>query len=435
MRQLLVLGALLSLVATGCVAQVRGVRQQQPFMQMDQPVSVALVSVDVPTWVAQAAPAADAPAEMIAAAIPPAFLPGPYQVVDRRGAGALITLGPDTAPIIQPSATPVAEVGIPYLFDDDGRASAVGAPHITWRLGGGPPGFAVATDGTVTWTPTEQGRFQVDLIAMNARGETPYSFAVSVERAGANVQVEPRSPPAPALAADQAFVALLPSGLPASIAEPLLLGVQVVDWHEGQETVVKSTRRKAFTDVVYTLWTREGREVETRRVRIEQVPLGSFQNAAKLVPDRPYWMQTSLSREWWRASAPLKEDELFTSTAQASASAFAHPYGVREILFSAQLDESSPVLKEGIERTKKDDFAGALESFTTAAAADPQLAGAFFNAGVILEVLGRDAEALDQYRKASAIDPKNGLYTRPQKSLANRVELYRAVPLPGATRE
>jgi len=412
----------------GCVAQVRDVREQQPFVQTAAPVDVALVTLDVPSWVRARAPSADLPAPLLRASLANAFSPGPYRLIDRSAVGGRIAIGPNTPPIIQKSATGLAEVGMPYPYDDDGRANAVGAPLISWFLVEGPQGFEIAPDGVVRWTPELAGPVEIQLVARNQLGQTPYKFIVDVKEAGTKLKVTPSSPSAPNILATQDYTALLPPAFPPEIKEPLVLGVQVVDWREGSEAAMKTTKRKAFTDVVYTLWTREGEEVETTRVRLEQIPLGRFREAVHFVPDRPSWQKWSSSKIWGLKTAPMEDKEIFQATAEANAAAFAFPYGVREINYSAQLEDGSPALTPGIELSNKDDFAGALAAFEALIQANPSLPGAHYNAGVMLELLGQDQNALDHYTKAKQLDPSKGLYERARSAVFERLEAYRRLP-------
>ena len=86
-----------------------------------------------------------------------------------------------------------------------------------------------------------------------------------------------------------------------------------------------------------------------------------------------------------------------------------------------QLDESSPALKPGIELSNNKDYEGALKSFADATAADPKLAGAFFNMGVMCEMLGRDQEALEHYRQAWLLAPKEDRFRAARDFVNNRL--------------
>ena len=181
--------------------------------------------------------------------------------------------------------------------------------------------------------------------------------------------------------------------------------------------------RPTFTaDVVYTVWTRGGREVETRRVQVNGIPAAPFTERVKLLPKRTFWASPTEDSDLRSRYASLDEAKLPVETAQVSADVFAYTYGAHQRWFSAQLDETSPLLKPGIELSNKDDFEGAYRSFAEVAAANPQLAGAFFNQGVMCEVLGRDEEASALYKKARGLDAKEGLYVRQQEALEDRLK-------------
>jgi hypothetical protein len=419
--------AFISLLS-GCVAQVRGQRVQRPFRLAPEGSRIALVSIDVPPW---ARPASDDPVALLRAAIPAAFEGSSFVVVDQTQRGYVLPIGPKTRPLVFHTAAAFGEVGQPYAFDEDGVVQAVGAPPISWRVVSAPEGFTVdSSSGRVHWTPTERGERDIELAAVNPLGETRYQFRVSVVKPGELKGRVLARPSEPLIAPDQVYAALLPEGRPEDIDAPFLLGVHVVAWKEGTEMVMNSQRRKVYTDVVYSLWARDGRELETIRVRLDQVPLGSFRNAVTLVPARDYWLNWSDARGTVPQMASLDDKLLFRETAAASASAFAFPYGEHKVLFSAQLDESSPALKPGIELSNKEDFEGAFQAFEQVAQESPELAGAYYNMGVMREIQGRDEEALALYRKAYSLNPQEGMYRRQLDALEGRARQRISLELP-----
>ena len=189
-------------------------------------------------------------------------------------------------------------------------------------------------------------------------------------------------------------------------------------------------RARVMTDVVYTLWTRDGREVETKRVQLEGVPSAPFYARVTLVPKRSTWLKWDEDSNERMRFAGLDEKKLFGETADASAAAFLFPFGERKVWFSAQLDESDPSLKQGIELSNKDDFEGAFASFEAVAKGAPTFAGAVYNMGVMREVQGRDEEALALYKKALELGGDSGMYGRALKALEDRMSHRSVLVLP-----
>lgn len=83
-----------------------------------------------------------------------------------------------------------AEVGVPYQYDADGRATAVGGLPVTWTLGTSADGAADvpqgmeldAATGHIRWTPRrdQRGDVHVTLTATNAAGTDVQRFTVRV---------------------------------------------------------------------------------------------------------------------------------------------------------------------------------------------------------------------------------------------------------------
>ncbi|MDP3503750.1 MAG: tetratricopeptide repeat protein [Myxococcales bacterium] len=409
----------LAFLFTGCVAQVRGTRLQKPFNVAPAGTQIAFLGVDVPAWMPVNERLGD-PGGLMRQAILDAFKKSSLEVVDRTGT-ARFQLGPDTAPQILQTAPTGAEVGQAWPM----VAMAVGKPPITWRLLEGPPTLTVnAESGQINWTPAATGLEKIVLEATNARGSTRQVLTVDVQKAGWG-GVKPRSPSMPVIAPDQTYAAQRPATAP---AEPLWLGATVVGWNVGSIAMPGGSARPTFTvDVAYTVWTRSGREVETRRVQVNGVPAAPYSERIKTYPPRSSWTSPNEDAELRSRFASLKEDMLPVETAQMNADVFAYTFGEHQRWFSAQLDESSPLLKPGIELSNKDDFEGAYKTFSELAASNPQLPGAFFNMGVMCEVLGRDEEASELYKKARGLDAKEGMYVRQQEALEARLKYRKAI--------
>lgn len=412
---------LLTIALTGCVAQVRGTRLQKPFTAAPEGTKLAFLGVDVPPWIARDPKLGD-PGALVSTALLEAFGKSSLTVVDQSSAPDFV-ISPDTAPQILHTAPGVAEVGQPWPM----TAMAVGKPPITWAVLEGPPTLKIdAQSGHIQWTPAATGFEKLVLEASNALGRTKVELAIDVRKAGSG-PVEAVRPSAPFIAPDQLFAALPPSSGP---SEPLWLGATVVGWTPGSQAMPGGSARATFTvDVAYTIWTRAGREVETRRVRVNGIPAAPFTERITVLPKRSFWASPKEDADLRSRFASLEDTKLPLETAQVNAEVFAYDFGEHQRWFSAQLDESSPLLKPGIELSNKDDFEGAYKTFSEVAAANPNVAGAFFNAGVMCEVLGRDDEASELYKKARALNAGEGLYVRQQEALESRRKLEQRLTL------
>ena len=327
------IATLFSIGAIGCVSQVQSTRAQKPFYEppTDQtPTEIALVSVQVPDWVAEEAPASDPPVDLLEDAIPRAFDGSKFEVADRTAAGYTLT------------------------FD-------------------GPSG--------------------------------------------------PSVPP------DREFRADAPGDVPSAITAPLLLGVQVVGWSEGETEHRGSSVRVVHTDVAYSLWTRDGKHVETRRVRLSLVPGQAIAAAPRFVPNRAVWLQRTWrdARDSYPTYAPDEESELFRTAAAVNARAFAFPFATHRVTFSAQLAGGSS-LKQGNERMKDEDWEGAYRAFERIAERDGT-AGAYYNMGVVREIQGRTDEAISHYETAVSIDDKP-MYRRQLEAARRRQKVDQQLVIP-----
>lgn len=431
-RSVAVLALLLFvLMSVGCRPRVRHFRTQKPFYQAPEGTKIALVDVQVPPWVEQDAP--EDPQRLIKGAIAPAFDGSPYEVVDRTGVDYTLEIGPDTEPHILSTAARVANVGEPYHYDNNGRAEAYGAPPVRWEVVSGPSGFAVdAATGKVSWIPQQPGKVSVTLAAENKHGENRYDFTIQVAEQPQEIQHNQAS--APRIGAKQAFAAERPSNVPADIEAPLLMSAHVVEWSEGSQKVMNSRRRTALTDVVYTVWTRDGKEVDTRRVRWELVPGETLgEPPDQLVPDWASWIEHSWEYDKGYSNDVVSADEskIFEGAARASAKAFAYPFGTRKVRFDTLLAEG-PKLKAGLEKMDQENWQAAYAEFEKVLESNPNNAGAHYNMGVIREVQGRLEDAITHYEKAHEIEPNEGRYARQLDAARRRAKLREKVPLPAS---
>ncbi len=89
---------------------------------------------------------------------------------------------PPSPPVFTSTAATDATVDAPYAYDANDQAEASGPGPITFALVSGPAGFAVAPNGTVSWTPTagQEGVQSVEIEASNTFGTVTQSFDVDV---------------------------------------------------------------------------------------------------------------------------------------------------------------------------------------------------------------------------------------------------------------
>ncbi|MFQ5708977.1 MAG: malectin domain-containing carbohydrate-binding protein [bacterium] len=93
--------------------------------------------------------------------------------------------GTDVPPTITSTPNTTATVDTPYAYDDNNTVEAAGTAPITFSLVSGPPGFTVASDGLVTWTPTinDTGTQNVQIMASNNFGSDTQTFDIVVSEA------------------------------------------------------------------------------------------------------------------------------------------------------------------------------------------------------------------------------------------------------------
>ncbi|MBZ0252937.1 MAG: PKD domain-containing protein, partial [Candidatus Methylomirabilis sp.] len=117
-------------------------------------------------------------------------VPGTYPVtltvLDSAGAQAFaattVTISPTPdPPTIISSFNPSALVGVPYLYDVDGKAAAVGDAPISWSKVSGPAEFSIdSASGLVQWTPIVPGVQAITIRATNDVGYDDQSLSVAV---------------------------------------------------------------------------------------------------------------------------------------------------------------------------------------------------------------------------------------------------------------
>lgn len=398
--------ACMCLSMSACVPSVRGDRVQEPYYTFtnapsEERIKIALVDVDVPEWVPQTLGEGEVSvAETLRAAVVEAFDGTDYQVVDETSRGIDVAFGPVLKPIILKSHSYVAILGKPYNFDTDNTVEAYGAPPISWSVVSAPPGFQLdPATGALSWIPQAPGETAITLEASNAEGVERYNFTVQVVEKEQEIVL--RTPNSPSIGSDVPFVATFPQG--ARVDAPLLLAAHVVGWGESDEPYANNTRRRATLDVVYSMWTRAGELVETRRV-VVSTARGDFKpDAPKFVPE---WY--SLSSDWngdqdFRPKGASADNLVVKSAFEQSAHGFAIAYVQHDVGISVEL-KKTPELEPGLELAKQEKWQEAYESFASATEANTSLWQGYYNMAVMRMVQGDSREAVALLNKTLEIE-------------------------------
>lgn len=414
--------------AMGCGAHVRNAeRPQAPLYEVDEDVDIALVDIEVPDWVKQRMPEGEEdPEVLLRRVIPTAFDGTSYDVVDRLDEGVSMPIDPDTEPMIIDSVNFVGVVGEPYRYDANNHAQAYGVRPITWEIISAPSNFELDEEtGEIFWIPESEGEVSITLEASNELGEDRINFDVQVREEDDS---DLRTPRSPRISNTQKFVGEPPQDVPTSIEEPLLLSAHVVDWDEGEfDDDLLGTHRRAETDVVYSVWTRDGEHIDTRRVQLAAVPVAQTSGEIAVVPDWPQWYHDS-----WRASGDFRptasqddEDRIFAHAAEVNAIGFAFPFGTRQARYTNMLYDDD-AHEQGVELMDQEDWAGAYDAFLRVVEEDPEDYGAHFNLGVAAELMGDDAQALKHLRRAYEINDR-GTFRRQIEMVERREEMRRNI--------
>lgn len=267
----------------------------------------------------------------------------------------------------------------------------------------------------------------VDKVSLGHMMEIEPSSAPEIEvLPGVTVQAD-HAPPENAI-----YIAKAPEGLPVGVTAPLVLGVRVLDWRLiKKEAGTKNKPRKvdnARVDVVYSLWTHDGREVETRRVKADLAFMTKFAQGVKLLPGRgPDGMYQT--KEFFFGGGSMDRRRLFEQAVEINARAFAFPFAEHQIPVSAVWDDSVDSVKPGVDKADRGDLPGAIESWTEVLKTDPKCAPALFNTGVAYELQGDDETAKTKYDEALGVNARD-LYRRTRKALRARIEMRQTIELP-----
>ena len=413
-------------VGVGCSSSFEAERHQAPLYQLDEKSDVALVRIDVPTWLDEESVQQHPPEPIIRQTLARAFEDTNLNIVDRTGMGVDIDIYANTEPLIFDTATFVATVGHPYRYDATHGAQAYGIRPMTWEALEAPPGFEIDSDtGEVYWVPDEPGNETVVLKARNELGSDTYRFDIDVREDETYPDRRSRRPPE--ISTIQRFAAQGPGEVSTSVPEPLILAVHVHRWDEelvedgsskDYATMTPTKVRQYNTDIVYSLWTRDGKEVDTRRVR-RSARLGTGYGELIVSPPFPRWYSDEwiLARETRPQPAENDPAKMFYYTALANAKALAYPFFSRTVSHSVTLQEDVG-MERGFELMDEGDWAGAREQFQRIADEEAHRIGemtsyeskerqrkatALANKGLTAEFQGRDDEAVEFFNRALAV--------------------------------
>ncbi len=231
---------------------------------------------------------------------------------------------------------------------------------------------------------------------------------------------------APTLPEDQVWGAEAPKGLPAGVVEPLILAVKVLRWTLNNDEVVDGKMTKtvpaARFDLVYSLWTKAGKEVET--VRIVNSNTSEMRSAdLRALPGRESALLEGYSAE---EVCMGDREKVFRAALANGTSWYAWPMRSHTITFYAHFRTIDDNDKQAAALCDAGKWQEALAAWTAALAANPKAAQAAYNAAMVSRVLGKDDEARALFAKACAIED-NGLFCGAKEAAEKRAGLVRSL--------
>ncbi len=410
-------------VVFGCSSGLSGERTQKPLIELGEETDVALVSVDVAPWVEGEAVEKYEPTAIIRQILPRALEDTPLNVVDRIESGAGFDVYANAEPHILDTASFEATRGHPYRYGANNHAQAHGAHPLKWEAVEAPPEFEIdEATGEIYWVPAELGQFSIILEATNDMGTGRYRFDVTV--GDEEVDYEARTPEDSPVFATQSYRSDGPGEVPSSVQEPLLLSVKVLRWEESifyrepheHSSSPPSESLRAHTDLVYSLWTRDGVEIDTQRVRYTTKLGRGRLGTPALIPGWPYWYYD----DWTRSSRTRPDithhdrDRMFENATMGSGMRFGYPFTERIAPLEVEVLEY-PGMDEGIEFMEDENWEAARDFFRRRAEEESHRIGemtardekerqhkgaALYNKGLAAEFQGEDEEAMEFYIRA-----------------------------------
>jgi len=231
---------------------------------------------------------------------------------------------------------------------------------------------------------------------------------------------------APTLPEDQVWGAEAPNGLPGGVTEPLVLFAKILRWTLNNEDVVDGKLSKtvpaARFDLVLSLWTKSGKEVETVRVVSGNT---TEMNSAGVrgLPSREFALQ-----EGFRAEDAFMGDreKVFRAALANGTNWYAWPMRSHTITFYAHFRTVDDTDKQAAAMCDAGKWQEALAMWKAALAANPKTGQAAYNAAMVSRVLGQEDEARALFAKACAIED-NGLFCGAKEAAEKRAALVKTI--------
>lgn len=123
----------------------------------------------------------------------------------------------------------------------------------------------------------------------------------------------------------------------------------------------------------------------------------------------------------WKTGSTLKktQDQLILESLEYALSGLTSDLGPKELRLELKL-ETGGALQQGVDYALAGDLGSARTSLTAVTASEPDFAAAWYDLGVVNEVAGDDAQALECYRKAASLDDE-WLYQKALEQLQRRL--------------
>ncbi len=211
---------------------------------------------------------------------------------------------------------------------------------------------------------------------------------------------------APTLPTDQVWGAEAPKGLPNGVVEPLTLSVKVLAWTLNNEDIPDGKTTKsvptARLDLVYSLWTKSGKEVETIRV-VNSVNTESHGASTRDLPKRE-WHASSIHKA--QDAFMGDRDKVFKAALYNNCDWYGCPFLAHTIDYSATWNSSDDKYKAAIKLCDEGKWDEAFAAWKAMSDGDPKDGGALFNMGQVKVVQGKESEASELFNKACAIDDR-----------------------------
>lgn len=231
---------------------------------------------------------------------------------------------------------------------------------------------------------------------------------------------------APTLPADQVWGAEAPKGLPNGVVEPLTLAVKVLAWTLNNEEIPDGKTTKsvptARLDLVYSLWTKSGTEVETVRV-LSTANSELSGTSVRSLPERSFQLVGNFRPQ---DGFTGDREKVFRAAVANAATWYTWPMLEHEVRHRADWIVNDDRDKAAIKLADEGKWQEAFAAWKTIADADSKAWGAVYNMAEVSRVLGNEEDALAFYTKACAIED-NGRNRGVRDAMKERLKLYRDV--------